>query len=129
MSRRCSRHSRGRSPSPPRPRERVRPCAAALAVVHFGCVRRLAIVAIVLGCSSGAPADAPETSPEPAPVVAAPDVGSAVIEPAPVPEIAAPAPAPEPEPEPVDDGWQRGEVGDGDSLSRILARANVPANV
>lgn len=34
-----------------------------------------------------------------------------------------------PEPEPADDGWQRGEVGEGDSLSRILARVNVPANV
>ncbi len=86
-----------------------------------------ACFAILLGCSSGSPGDAPPPIPEePVVVVAAPDVGSAAIEPAPAP---APPEVVEPEVPPVDDGWLRGEVGDGDSLSRILARASVPANV
>jgi murein DD-endopeptidase MepM/ murein hydrolase activator NlpD len=100
----------------------------------------MVVALVVLGCnpepSAGVPAPA---SPEPAGVEdrGVASTGETAPAPAPAP-IDASAPQPEPqavdapapiEPTAADDGWQRGEIGEGDSLSRILGRAGVSANV
>ncbi|HET6583181.1 MAG TPA: M23 family metallopeptidase [Nannocystaceae bacterium] len=96
-----------------------------------------ALVLAVLACSTDPPVDAtppaePEPAAEPESIESPPPVAlpAAVAEPA-----AAIAPSvddaleAEAEAEVDADGWRRGEVGAGDSLSRILADAGVPASV